>query len=56
MSRAEAWIDGSYNPLTAEYGWGGFIRFDDGRKDLYFSGHEFHDIYSQMRYVAGEVQ
>ena len=35
MSRAEAWVDGSYNPLTAEYGWGGFIRFDDGRKDLY---------------------
>ena len=56
MSRAEAWVDGSYNPLTAEYGWGGFIRFDDGRKDLYFSGHEFHDIYSQMRNVAGEVQ
>ena len=56
MSRAEAWIDGSYNPLTSEYGWGGFIRFDDGRKDLYFSGHEFHDIYSQMRNVAGEVQ
>lgn len=48
-----AFVDGSYNPSTCEYGYGGFLMVD-GEK-YFVSGKGSADDMKEMRNVAGEI-
>ena len=48
-----AFVDGSFNPVTKTYGYGGFLEHDGRREILQGSGTE--EEMASMRNVAGEV-
>ena len=47
------YIDGSYNPATKVYGYGGFLVYDNNKYIIQGSGND--DEMAKMRNVAGEV-
>jgi ribonuclease HI len=49
-----AFVDGSYNPKTKVYGYGGFIIDQYGIKHK-FSGYDHEPEMAKMRNVAGEI-
>ena len=50
---AIAFVDGSYNPVTRVYGYGGFLEYDGKKQILQGSGSD--EEMASMRNVAGEV-
>lgn len=53
-SKNYAFIDGSYNPATKTYGYGGFLIDQNGKKHI-VQGHGNEINWSKMRNVAGEL-
>lgn len=49
-----AYIDGSFNPKTKVYGWGGFIIDQNGKKHI-VKGRGNSEEIAKMRNVAGEI-
>ena len=52
-SLAEAWVDGSFNPATAVFGWGAYICC--GGETFELSGSDWDPDMASMRNVAGEI-
>ena len=52
-SLAEAWVDGSFNPATAVFGWGAYICC--GGETFELSGSDWDPEMASMRNVAGEI-
>ena len=52
-SLAEAWVDGSFNPATAVFGWGAYICC--GGETFELSGSDWEPEMASMRNVAGEI-
>lgn len=49
-----AYIDGSFNPKTKVYGWGGFVIDQNGNKHI-IQGCGNSEEFAKMRNVAGEI-
>lgn len=49
-----AYVDGSYNPETNVYGYGGFLSIDG--KEYILQGSDNNEGMASMRNVAGEIQ
>lgn len=53
-ARPYAFVDGSFNPDTGVYGYGGFLRFDG--QEIVLQGSGENPAMSAMRNVAGEIE
>lgn len=49
-----AYVDGSFNPETKVYGWGGFLVDQNGKKHLIQGSDKLEDL-AKLRNVAGEI-
>lgn len=49
-----AYVDGSFNPETKVYGWGGFIIDQNGKKHI-LQGCGNNKEFAKLRNVAGEI-
>lgn len=49
-----AYVDGSFNPETKVYGWGGFLIDQNGKKHIIQGSGNFQD-FAKLRNVAGEI-
>jgi ribonuclease HI len=54
QNKAYAYIDGSYNPKTKTYGYGGYLVDDEGKEHV-IQGVGNDPDYVGMRNVAGEI-
>ncbi|MGM0197380.1 ribonuclease H1 domain-containing protein [Enterococcus sp. AZ180] len=57
IAHPHAFVDGSYNPKTSTYGWGGFIQLSEKEEDkILIQGSGDDHYWAQTRNVAGEIK